>query len=60
MDALAAAGHPRLGVFAALVAFGFVLGVVGHLLRSRTTVLTGIVVVGVVTAYFTFVYEPAL
>jgi hypothetical protein len=55
-----AAGHPRLGVFAGLVAFGFVIGIIGHLTRSRTLVLTGIVVVGVVTAYFAFVYEPNL
>ncbi|HLJ03519.1 MAG TPA: hypothetical protein VKT31_08765 [Solirubrobacteraceae bacterium] len=60
MLSLAAAGHPRLGVFAGLVAFGFVIGVIGHVLRSRTMVITGIVVIGVVTAYFTFVYEPAL
>lgn len=60
MLSLAAAGHPRLAVFGGLVAFGFVIGVIGHVLRSRTMVMTGIIVVGVVSAYFTFVYEPAL
>ena len=52
MLALAAASNPRLGVFAGLLAFGFLIGVVGHIIRSRTMVLTGILVVGVVSAYW--------
>ena len=47
MLALAAASHPRLGVFAGLVAFGFLLAIIGHMIRSRTVVLTGIAVIGV-------------
>jgi hypothetical protein len=52
MFALAATGHPRLAVFGGLVAFGFLLGVIGHIVRSRTMVMTGILVVGVVSAYW--------
>lgn len=49
----------HLGAFAALVAFGFVLGIAGHVVRSRTMVLTGILVIGMVTAYYALVLEPA-
>ena len=52
MLTLAAASTPRLGVFAALLAFGFLVGIVGHIIRSRTVVLTGILIVGVVSAYW--------
>lgn len=37
--------HP-LGAFAAVVAFGFVLGIVGHVVRSRTIVVTALLVIG--------------
>jgi hypothetical protein len=60
MLALAAARHPRLGVFAGLVAFGFLLAIIGHMIRSRTLVLTGIAVIGVVTVYFSYVLEPSM
>ena len=49
----------HLGAFAALVALGFVIGIVGHIVRSRTMVITGILVIGMVTAYYTLVLEPA-
>ncbi len=48
----------HLGVFAGLVAFGFVLGVAGHVIRSRTMVITGILVIGLVTAVYVFALEP--
>lgn len=56
--ALAVRGS-HLGAFAALVAFGFAFGVVGHVVRSRTMVITGILVIGIVTAYYVFALEPA-
>jgi dolichyl-phosphate-mannose--protein O-mannosyl transferase len=49
----------HLGAFAALVALGFVIGIAGHIVRSRTMVITGILVIGMVTAYYTLVLEPA-
>ena len=49
----------HLGLFAGLVAFGFVLGIFGHVIRSRTLILTGILVIGLVSGYYVFVLEPA-
>jgi hypothetical protein len=34
---------------------GFVVGVFGHVIKSRTLILTGIVVIALTTAYFAFV-----
>jgi hypothetical protein len=56
----AAVASTNLGVIAALVAFGFVLGIVGHLVRSQTMVVTGILVVAGVSCYFAFVLRPPL
>jgi hypothetical protein len=42
---------------AALVV-GLVIGVFGHIIRSRGLILTGIVIIGGVTAYFSFVLQP--
>ena len=39
------ASSRNLGVFAAVVGFGFLLGTIGHILRSRTTIITGILVI---------------
>jgi hypothetical protein len=41
-----------LGALAAVMAAGFVLGVVGHIMRSRTLVVLGIAVIGAVSVYF--------
>jgi hypothetical protein len=32
-----------------------VVGVIGHIIRSRPLIITGIVIVGAVSAYFAFV-----
>lgn len=52
-------GASHLGAFAALAAFGFLLGIAGHVVRSRTMVITGILVVGIVCGYYALVLEPA-
>ncbi len=57
MLVLAAAGS-HLGVFTALLAFGLLVGVVGHVIKSRTLIITGILVIGLVSAYFSFVLQP--
>jgi hypothetical protein len=38
--------------------FGFVIGVIGHLTRSRALILIGILIISVVSAYFTFGLRP--
>jgi hypothetical protein len=40
------------------IALGFVIGVVGHLTRSRALVLIGILVIAIVSAYFAFALRP--
>lgn len=37
---------------------GFVIGVIGHLTRSRALILIGILVIAVVSAYFAFALRP--
>ncbi len=40
------------------LAVGLAIGVFGHLARSRTLILTGIIIIGAVSAYFSFVLQP--
>ena len=49
---LAASTSP--GPYAIAIGVGFVIGIYGHLSHSRTLILTGIVIVGAVSAYFAF------
>ncbi len=49
----------HLGVIVGLLIFGLVVAVLGHLARSRTLILTGILVIGIVSAYFSFVLQPS-
>jgi hypothetical protein len=41
--------------YVALVATGFVIGILGHVIRSRPLILTGILIVGAVSVIFAFV-----
>lgn len=52
---VASALSTGVGPFAAVMAVGFLVGVYGHVIRSRTLIVTGIVIVGGVSAYFAFV-----
>jgi hypothetical protein len=44
----------KIGPYAAVMAFGFLVGVFGHVIRSRMLIITGIVVVGALSAYIVF------
>jgi hypothetical protein len=57
MLVLAASGS-HLGVFTALLAFGLLVGVFGHIIKSRPLIITGILVIALVSAYFSFVLQP--
>ena len=48
----------RLDLFLVVLVFGLVVGVFGHIVRSRTLILTGILIIGGVSAYFSFVLQP--
>ena len=41
--------------YVAVMAIGFLIGVAGHLSRSRTLILTGILIVGAVSVIVAFV-----
>jgi hypothetical protein len=53
-----AAANSHLGVFIAVLVFGVLVGVFGHIIGSRTLILTGILLIGLVSAYFSFVVQP--
>ena len=42
------------GPYAAVMAIGFLIGIAGHITRSRTLILTGILIVGAISAIFAF------
>jgi hypothetical protein len=48
----------HLGVFAAATALGFLIGIFGHIIKSRTLIITGILVIGAVSAYYVFALQP--
>jgi hypothetical protein len=54
-----AASSSHLGLFTAALAVGLVIGVFGHIIHSRTLIITGILVIGIVSAYFSFVLQPS-
>ena len=56
---LLAAGSAHLGVFAAALCFGLLVGLLGHVTKSRALIVAGIVVIGLISAYFSFVLQPS-
>jgi hypothetical protein len=54
---LAFAASAQSGYTATLLALilGLVIGVFGHIIRSRTLILCGIIIIGGASAYFSFV-----
>jgi len=52
---LLAAVSDKLGPYAAAMGAGFLIGVFGHVIKSRPLILTGILIVGGISAYFAFV-----
>ncbi len=48
----------HLGLFAAAIALGFLVGAFGHIIRSRALIITGILVIGAVSAYYVFALQP--
>jgi len=48
----------QLGTFVVVLVLGLLLGIYGHLIKSRALIITGILVIGLVSAYFSFVLQP--
>jgi hypothetical protein len=40
--------------YAVVMGFGFLIGVAGHVIRSRMLIVTGIIIVGALGAYIVF------
>jgi hypothetical protein len=53
--AILAALPTKVGPYVAVLAVGFVIGVIGHLSRSRILILAGILIVGAVSVIIAFV-----
>ena len=51
---LLAAVTDKVGPYAIVMGVGFLVGVYGHVIKSRTLILIGIALVGGVSAYFAF------
>jgi hypothetical protein len=50
-----AAESSQLTAFSAALAFGFLVGVFGHIIKSRWLIVTGIALVGLVSVYFVLI-----
>ncbi len=48
----------QLGTFVVVLVLGLLVGIYGHLIKSRALIITGILVIGLVSAYFSFVLQP--
>jgi hypothetical protein len=55
---LLASQQSQLTAFIAVLIFGLVVGVFGHIIHSRALILTGILLIGLVSVYFSFVAQP--
>jgi hypothetical protein len=53
-----ASQQSQLHAFVAVLVFGLLVAVVGHISHSRTLILTGLLVIGLASAYFSFVLQP--
>ena len=54
-----AASQSHLVLFSVVLGLGLIVAILGHLTRSRALILTGILVIGLVSAYFSFVLQPS-
>jgi hypothetical protein len=55
---LLATSQSQLHAFLAAMVFGLLVGVFGHVIRSRTLIVTGILIIGLTSAYFAWVVQP--
>jgi hypothetical protein len=48
----------HLGVFIPALVVGVLIGVFGHIIKSNWLIILGILIIGLVSAYFSFVLQP--
>ncbi len=58
MILLIASQQSQLHALIAAMVFGLLVGVFGHIIRSRTLIVTGILIIGLVSAYFAWIVQP--
>jgi hypothetical protein len=49
----------HLGLFGAVMVLGLITGVFGHIIKSRALIVTGILIIGLTSVYFSFVLQPS-
>ncbi len=49
-----AALSTKIAPYAAVMGFGFLIGVYGHVIHSRLLIVTGIIIVGALSVYIVF------
>jgi F0F1-type ATP synthase assembly protein I len=58
MPVLFASQQSQLTAFVVVVVLGLAVGVLGHMTGSRPLILLGILLIGLSTAYFSFLLRP--
>ncbi len=53
-----ASQQSQLHAFVAVLILGLAVGIFGHIIHSRALIITGILLIGLVSAYFSFVLQP--
>ena len=48
----------HLTLFIIALSVALVIAVFGHIVQSRTMIITGILLIGLISAYFSFVLQP--
>ena len=56
---LLAAQSSHIGLFTVALVIGLAIGVLGHISNSRWLIITGILIIGLVSGYFSFVLQPS-
>jgi F0F1-type ATP synthase assembly protein I len=53
-----ASQQSQLHALVAAMVIGLVIGVFGHVIHSRTLIVTGILIIGLTSGYFAWVVQP--
>ena len=55
---LLASQQSQLNAFIVVLLVGLAIGVFGHIIHSRGLIIVGILIIGAVSGYFSFVLQP--
>jgi hypothetical protein len=54
-----AVASSHLSLFTAMLVVGVVIGIAGHIMKMTWLIILGILIIGLVSAYFSFVLQPS-